>query len=155
MAPDALAAVEPGPAYREVLVQLMRAHDSFGVWAGRPDDAILAGYVMTKEKRRAIPLIGDPDSKAVWRLEVFYTAVATAVSRVAGLDATALVKLSSEGFGRAIVMVGRLVALDRSVRDVHRFGFESVDALSMAGDALLADCLRQIDRFPDAARADD
>jgi probable nitrogen fixation protein len=139
------------PIYRESLVKLMRAHDAYGAWEKKSDEEILRGFVLTKEQRRAIPIIGEPDSKVLWRLEVFYTAVSFAVTRRTGLDATPIIKLSGEGFGRIVIVVGRLVVLSRALRDVHRFGFDSTDALTLAGEALVAESIDAIERFPAVA----
>ncbi len=130
------------------LVSLMRAHDSYGVWDRKSDETVLARFVLSPEKRRAIPVTADPDAAVLWRLDVFYTAVGLAVSRQTGLDATSLVKVSGEGFGRAVITVGILVLVSRPLRDVHRFGFESIEALASAGEALVATALARIYRFP-------
>ena len=142
----------PGePRFHESLLNLMRAHDTYGVWKGKANDEILAGFVVTKEKRRTIPVIGEPDSKVLWRLDVFYTAVSLAITRLTGLNAVPIVKVSDEGFGRAFITVGRLVVLSRSLRDVHRFGFESLEALADAGEAMVVESLEMIERFPAAS----
>lgn len=155
----AAAEASPDPAepeiYRGSLITLMRAHDTYGVWTKKPDDALLQSFVLTKEQRRAIPTIGDPDAKVLWRLEIFYTAVGYAINRLTGLDATPIMKISGEGFGRVMITVGRLVVLSRTVRDVHRFGFASTDALASAGEALVAEGIAVINRFPEVAQAED
>lgn len=144
--------VTPDPLYRESLVKLMRAHDTYGAWAKKPDDDVLQGFVITREQRRAIPIVGDPDPKVLWRIEVFYIAVAYAVTRKTGLDAMPLIRISGEGFGRVMMSVGRLVVLSRTLRDVHRFGFESLEALADAGEALVAEAIQGIERYPAVAR---
>ena len=143
--------LEAASIYRKSLVTLMRAHDTYGAWEKKSDEEILQGFVLTKEQRRSIPIIGEPDSKVLWRLEVFYTAVSFAVTRRTGLDATPIVKLSGEGFGRVVIIVGRLVVLSRALRDVHRFGFDSTDALTLAGEALVTESIDTIGRFPSVA----
>ena len=148
---DVRDAPEAEPIYRESLVKLIRAHDTYGVWEKKSDEEILQGFVLTKEQRRLIPVIGNPDPKVVWRLEIFYTAVSYAITRRTGLDATPVVKLSEEGFGRVVITVGRLVVLSRALRDVHRFGFESQDSLTAAGEALIAEGVSAIARFPATA----
>ena len=144
-----------GPTYRESLIKLMRAHDTYGAWEKKSDEEILHGFVLTKEQRRAIPAIGDPDPKVVWRLEVFYTAVGYTITRRTGLDATPVIRISGEGFGRAMIVVGRLVVLSRALRDVHRFGFPSTEALADAGETLVTESLDVITRFPSVAECDD
>jgi probable nitrogen fixation protein len=137
--------------YRTSLVRLIRAHDGYGAWEKKSDDEILRSFVLTKEQRRTIPVVGDPNPKVLWRLEVFYTAVGYAVTTHTGLDAMPILKVSGEGFGRVIVVVGRLVVLSRILRDVHRFGFESTDALVAAGEAMVAESLAAIARFSSVA----
>jgi probable nitrogen fixation protein len=146
---------DDGDIYRESLVKLMRAHDSYGAWEKKSDEEILKGFVLTKEQRRAIPVIGEPDSKVLWRLEVFYTAASYAITRRTGLDTTPIIKISGEGFGRVVITVGRLVVLSRSLRDVHRFGFDSTDALASDGEAMVAEGIDVIERFPAVARDTD
>ena len=161
MAGDALAVPEAndepdvGATYRHSLVRLMRAHDTYGVWEKKSDEALLESFVLTKEGRRAIPVIGDPDPKVLWRIEVFHTAVGFAVTSRTGRDATPIIKISSEGFGRAIIIVGRLVVLNRVLRDVHRFGFESTQALVATGGSMVAECLDILERFPTVADSAD
>ena len=135
------------------LVLLMRAHDTFGVWEGRTDADILTQFIVTREQRRKIPILGDPDAKVRWRLDVYYGAVAMAVQQQSGVDTMPLLRISQEGFGRAVVLAGRLVAVSRQVRDVHRFGFETLDALAAEGDALVAEGTDMIGRFRDTAYA--
>ena len=149
--PAAAVAPTPDPSFREALVTLMRAHDSFGVWDGKADDQVLRRFVLSREQRRAIPILGDPDPKVLWRLDVFHTAVAFAIGRRTGHDATSVVRISTEGFGRALVTVGRLVVVSRVLRDVHRFGYDSLDALSAAGEALVDGGLALVTRFPAVA----
>lgn len=142
------------PIFRESLIKLMRAHDSYGVWERMPDEEILKGFVLSREQRRAIPVIGEPDPKVLWRIEIFYTAVSFAITRRTGLDATPIIKISGEGFGRVVIIVGRLVVLSRALRDVHRFGFDTEDSLVQAGEAMFDEALAAIDRFPAVARDD-
>ncbi|MDP3686640.1 MAG: DUF269 domain-containing protein, partial [Sulfurimicrobium sp.] len=61
------------------LIKQWRAQDAYGAWEGKSDEELLAPYVIDKEKRKEIPIIGDPDPETLWRLELFYNAVGLAV----------------------------------------------------------------------------
>jgi probable nitrogen fixation protein len=50
-----------------------------------------------------------------------------------------------------ILSVGRLVVISKSLRDVHRFGFESFDKLAEAGEKLVDDAKKWIDAYPAVA----
>lgn len=116
------------PIVRQIVVQL-RALDSYGTYDTWNDDKVLDPLILTKERRREIPVVGDPDETTVSRVKAFYNAIATAVELETGLMAVPFVNLTHEGFGRALVIVGKLVVLDKTLRDIHRFGFDSLEKL--------------------------
>lgn len=135
---------------KEMLRQT-RALDSYGAWDGKPAQAVLAPYLLTKERRADIPVVGDPDARTLARVTAFYNAVATLIEKECGLLAVPLVHLNHEGFGRVLITVGKLVALDRTLRDVHRFGFDSLSKMKTEGDKLLSVALELVGRHPDVA----
>ena len=62
--------------------------------------------------------------------------------------AVSLIHLSHEGFGRVLITVGKLVVLDRTLRDVHRFGFQSLSKMKDEADIYLSVALEIIGSFP-------
>src|SRR3990167_7748315 len=120
------------PFVRE-LVKQWRAQDTHGNWDGKTDAELLSPYIITREQRREMPIIGDPDPETLWRLELFYNAVGLAVERETGIMVSPMMKMHHEGFGRMLLTAGRLVVVTKSLRDVHRFGFESMDKLAEEG----------------------
>ncbi len=116
------------PAVRQIVTQL-RALDSYGTYDTWPDYKVLDPMILTKERRREIPVVGDPDETTISRLKAYYNAIAAGIEREVELMAVPVVNLSHEGFGKALILVGRLVVLNRTLRDVHRFGFDSLEKL--------------------------
>lgn len=116
------------PAVRQIVTQL-RALDSYGTYDTWPDYKVLDPMILTKERRREIPVVGDPDETTVSRLKAYYNAIAAGIEREAELMAVPLVNLSHEGFGKALITVGKLVVVNKTLRDVHRFGFDSLEKL--------------------------
>ena len=53
-----------------------------------------------------MPIIGDPDPETMWRLELFFNAVALSIERATGVMVSPMMKMSHEGFGR-MVLIGR------------------------------------------------
>jgi probable nitrogen fixation protein len=148
---DDAALVAADPFLRE-LVKQWRAQDSHGAWEGKADVTLLAPYVLSAEERRALPMIGDPDPETLWRLELFHNAVGLCIERATGCMVSPLMKMHHEGFGRVVLTAGRLVAVNRHLRDVHRFGYASFVKLAAAGQALVADGVAMVERFPEVAR---
>ena len=135
---------------KEMLRQ-MRALDSYGQYDGKPADVVLEPFVLTKERKAEIPVIGDPDEITVASVKAFYNAIAVLIETECGLMAVSLVHLSHEGFGRALITVGRLIVVDRTLRDVHRFGFVSLSKMKDEADKHLSVALEVIGKFPAVA----
>ena len=133
------------------MVRQMRALDSYGQYDGKPIEVLLGNLLLTKERKAEIPLIGDPDEITVACVKAFYNAIAVLVEKECGLMAMSLVHLTHEGFGRVLITVGKLVLLDRALRDVHRFGFESLSKMKHEADKHLSIALEIVGRYPDVA----
>jgi probable nitrogen fixation protein len=63
-----------------------------------------------------------------------------------------MMKMSHEGFGRLILTTGRLIVVNKHLRDVHRFGFESLEKLAAEGTKFVDAGVEMIEKFPDVAR---
>ncbi|MDO9189926.1 MAG: NifX-associated nitrogen fixation protein [Sulfurimicrobium sp.] len=133
------------------LIKQWRAQDAYGAWEGKSDEELLAPYVIDKEKRKEIPIIGDPDPETLWRLELFYNAVGLAIERQTGVMVSPMMKMSHEGFGRMVLLAGRLVAVNKQLRDVHRFGFLTLAKLAEEGDKFVSGGVEMVKKFPDVA----
>ena len=133
------------------MTRQMRALDTYGTYQGWSVEKILDPYVLTKERKAEIPLVGDPDDETISRVKAFYNAIAVLIEKECGLMAVTLVHLSHEGFGRVVITVGKLVVLDRTLRDAHRFGFESLSKMKHEADKHLAVALEIVGKFPDVA----
>ncbi|OIR13775.1 hypothetical protein GALL_49100 [mine drainage metagenome] len=133
------------------MAKQMRAIDSYGTYDGWPVERILAPYVVTKEQRRAIPVIGDPDEILLSRIKAFYNAIASLVEKECGLMAVPMINITHEGFGRAVITVGKLVVMDKTLRDVHRYGYESLSKMKDEADKLLSVALEIVGKYPEVA----
>lgn len=149
-------AVAAGPVvespFIKELIKQWRAQDAHGAWDRKSDLDLLEPYVLDKEKRRQVPIIGDPDPETIWRIELFYNAVGLAMERVTGVMVSPMMKMHHEGFGRMILTAGRLVVVNKQLRDVHRFGFDSLAKLAEEGEKMIAAGVGMIEKFPDVAR---
>jgi probable nitrogen fixation protein len=133
------------------MVKQMRAIDSYGTYDGWPVERILAPYILNKDQRRQIPVIGDPDEQTLSRVRAFYNAIATLIEKECGLMSVPMLNITHEGFGRAFITTGKLVVMDRVVRDVHRYGYESLSKMKDEADKLLSVALQIIGAHRDVA----
>lgn len=134
------------------LIKQLRAQDINGTWDNKGDLQLLKPYIHTAEERRALPILGDPDPETLWHLEIFYNAIAVAIERETGQMVSPMMKMSHEGFGRMVLIAGRLVVVNKQLRDVHRFGYSSLAKLSDAGTKFLDEAVAMIRTYPDVAQ---
>lgn len=150
-APDAETSYLSTPFVQQLIKQL-RAQDTNGTWDNKSDLQLLKPYLLTPEERRALPILGDPDPETLWHLEIFYNAIAVAIERETGQMVSPMMKMSHEGFGRMVLLAGRLVVVNKQLRDVHRFGFASLAKLSDAGTQFLNEAVTMIRTYPAVAQ---
>ncbi|MEO5661171.1 MAG: NifX-associated nitrogen fixation protein [Polaromonas sp.] len=134
------------------LVKQLRAQDLHGTWERKSDLELLKPYIHTAEERRAMPILGDPDPETLWHLEIFYNAIAVTIERETGQMVSPMMKMSHEGFGRMVLLAGRLVVVNKQLRDVHRFGFSSLAKLSEVGTKFLEEAVTMIRAYPAVAQ---
>lgn len=137
--------------FAKEMVRQMRAVDTYGTYDNWPVSKILDPFVLTKERKREIPVVGDPDEITMSRVKAFYNAISAMIEKECGLMAVPMLNLTHEGFGRAIITVGKLVVMDKTLRDVHRFGFPSLSKMKDEADKLLSVALEIIGQYPKVA----
>lgn len=133
------------------LVKQWRAQDAHGTWEGKTDATLLEPYVLTPEKRKDLPMIADPDPETLWRMELFYNAIALAIERETKVMVSPMLKMHHEGFGRQVLIAGRLIVFNKQVRDAHRFGFNTLEKLAAAGNKAVSEAVEMIRKFPEVA----
>jgi probable nitrogen fixation protein len=137
--------------FAKEMVRQMRAIDTYGTYDNWPVSKILEPFVLTKEKKREIPVVGDPDEITMSRVKAFYNAISAMIEKECGLMAVPMMNLTHEGFGRSLITVGKLVVMDKTLRDVHRFGFASLSKMKDEADKLLSVALEIIGQHPKVA----
>lgn len=147
---DANQAAE-APFVKE-LIKVWRAQDTHGAWDNKSDLSLIEPYIVDKEARKALPLMGDPDPETIWRMELFYNAVALSIEKATGVMVSPMLKMSHEGFGRMVLIGGRLIVVNKQLRDVHRFGFDNLAKLAEEGDKAVKQGVEMIEKFPDVAK---
>ena len=155
MAEAALVIEENDPVlesdFMKEMVKQMRAIDTYDTYEGWSEAKILDPFIMTKERKAEIPVIGDPDDITMARVKAFYNAISSLIEKECGLMAVPMINLSHEGFGRAIITVGKLVVMDKTFRDVHRCGFKSLSKMKDEADKHLSVALEIVGKYAEVA----
>ncbi len=138
--------------FAKEMARQMRALDTYGMRDNLPNSKILAPLILTKEKKRQIPVVGDPDEITLSRLKAYYNALSALVEKNTGIMAIPILNISHEGFGRVVITAGKLVVVDKSLRDVHRFGFDSLAKMQEEADKVLAKAVELIQKYEEVAR---
>ena len=72
-----------------------------------------------------------------------------AIERATGVMVSPMMKMHHEGFGRMVLIGGRLIVVNKQLRDVHRFGFDSLGKLAEEGEKLRQGRHRDDREIPD------
>lgn len=136
------------PPFLKALVQQIRAQDSYGFYRNWTDELILKPYIVTKQKKREISVEGEVDPATISRINAFFRAVAASIEKETGLISNVVIELGHEGFGWALVFSGRLLLAVKTLRDAHRFGFDSFEKLDEEGTKFVEKGIDLAKRFP-------
>lgn len=155
---QAALAIATGDPYlnSDVVVEMLkqlRALDTYDSYEGWSEEKIIDPLVLTKERKREIPIIGDPDETTLARVKAYYNSIASLIEKKSGLMAVPVINITHEGFGRAFVVVGKLIVVDKVLRDVHRFGFPSLEDLATNTETLINKAIALIEQFKEVAEA--
>lgn len=138
--------------FLKAIVQQFRGQDSYGTYRNWSDELLLKPFIVSKQKKREISLEGEVDPMTQARIMVFYRAVAACIEKETGLLSQVVIDLSHEGFGWALVFSGRLLLVTKTLRDAHRFGFDSLEKLAEEGEKLVQKGIDLAKRFPEVSK---
>jgi len=133
------------------MVKQLRALDTYDTYEGWPEEKIIDPLVMTKERKREIPIIGDPDETTLARVKAYYNSIASLIEKKSGLMAVPVINITHEGFGRAFILVGKLIIVDKVLRDIHRFGFPSLEDMAEKTEKVIDKALALVDQYREVA----
>ncbi|MBP5974875.1 NifX-associated nitrogen fixation protein [Brasilonema sp. CT11] len=135
--------------FLKAIVQQFRGQDTYGTYRSWSDDLLLKPFIVSKQKKREISVEGEIDLMTQARIMAFYRAVAACIEKETGLLSQVVVDLNHEGFGWALVFSGRLLLAAKTLRDAHRFGFDSLEKLAEEGEKFVQTGVSLAQRFPE------
>ncbi|MBN2816504.1 MAG: NifX-associated nitrogen fixation protein [Campylobacterales bacterium] len=142
---EAIQEISP---FTEELIRQLRATDQFGNWSKMSDEELLIKkYVKTKEDLKALPIIADIDEMLIGEIKMIFKAVALQFERKTGVMCNVVMEMSHEGFGRCIVIAGRIVLVDKYFKDAHRFSFRTIEKLYEEGDKYLENAYKTYTQY--------
>jgi probable nitrogen fixation protein len=148
--------VKENSLFTQELIRQIRAIDQFGNWARLSDEEVLTKiYVKTKEDLKLIPIIADIDEILTGQIKMIFKAVALQFERKTGVMCNVVMEMSHEGFGRCIVIAGRIVLVDKYFKDAHRFSFRTIEKLYEEGDKYLAQSFATYEQYKPCIKGDE
>ncbi|WP_066380225.1 MULTISPECIES: NifX-associated nitrogen fixation protein [unclassified Anabaena] len=149
---DTATDVVANSPFLKALVLQIRGQDTYGVFRSWSDELLLKPFIVPKKKKREIPIEGEVDPVTQARIMSFFRAIAARIEQETGLISQVVIDLSHEGFGWALVFSGRLLLTVKTLRDAHRFGFESLEQLAEEGEKFVTKGLDLANRFREVSK---
>ncbi|MBN2894447.1 MAG: NifX-associated nitrogen fixation protein [Campylobacterales bacterium] len=137
------------------LIRQLRATDQFGNWAKMSDEELLVKkFVKTKEQLKEIPIIADIDEMLINDIKMIFKAIALSFERKSGVMCNVVMEMSHEGFGRCIVIAGRIVLVDKYFKDAHRFSFRTLEDLYKEGEKFLRQSFETFEQYKPCSKGE-
>jgi probable nitrogen fixation protein len=129
----------------------LRANDLYGTLDAKSDEELLGGLI--NPKKGGASSCSPLDSAVLEKIRAFYRAIAVSLERDTGGFFQMVLEVSSEGFGRVVIYAGRLVVLDKTLRDAQAFGFSSLEKLLCDVRVATSKAKATFERFKEVASA--
>lgn len=119
--------------FTKALVAQLRAIDTYNHWGRMSDEELIDKKYIKKKGSGATANCHIKDEQALFNIKMFFQTIATEFERETGELSNVMMEFSDEGFGRVVVIAGKIVIVDKSIRDANSYGFKTVEKLEIEG----------------------
>lgn len=134
------------------IVRQIRAGDPYGVYRNWTDELLLKPFLVSKAQKRDISVEGHVDPITKSRILIYYRAIAALIEKETSLISQVVMDINDEGFGWVLIFSGRLVLVANTLRDAHRFGFDSLVSLRQKADIQISKGILLARTYPEIGR---
>ncbi len=145
---------ERGEEILKEIVNQIRAYDTYGTWEKKSDHDILNNLFLTKpEKQASLSLMGhcEVDPKALLKLHAYFKAIGALIEKSSGLLTSVVINLDEEGNGIVLIYSGRLILVNKSIRDANKFRFKSLDEMALQAQKFIDKALELLEKYSEVA----
>lgn len=145
---------ERGEEILKEIVNQVRAYDTYGTWEKKSDHDILNHLFLTKpEKQASLSLMGhcEVDPKALLKLHAYFKAIGVLIEKSSGLLTSVVINLDEEGNGIVLIYSGRLILVNKSIRDANKFRFKSLDEMALQAQKFIDKALELLKKYREVA----
>jgi len=124
--------------FPDLLAMKIRSMDGHGVWKNISDTKLIEKFfIRKKDEKREVDIFERPTDEMIGKLRLFYETVALSIEYIEGVYANTVIDIKPEGFGQVLIVNEQYVLMNISVRNIQKFGFESIEKLKKEADRLV------------------
>ncbi len=142
-----------GEDFIKEVVRHIRAYDTYRTWEKRSDEEILKDF-LKGDSKRSLSFAGhcETDPKVILRIHAFFKAVTSIIEKLSGFITSAVINIDGEGNGIVLIYAGRLILINKTIRDANRFRFKSLDHIRSEGEKLIEKALDLLEKYQEVAK---
>ena len=69
------------------------------------------------------------DPKAMLKIYAYFKALGATIEKLSGFITSVVLNMDDEGNGTVLIYTGRLILVNKSIRNAHMFGFKSIELI--------------------------
>uniref|UniRef100_A0A7C2ZJN3 DUF269 domain-containing protein n=1 Tax=Hydrogenobacter sp. TaxID=2152829 RepID=A0A7C2ZJN3_9AQUI len=142
-----------GEVFLKEIVSQVRAYDTYGTWEKRSDEDLLKEF-LKGENKKPLSLMGhcQIDPKAMLKIYAYFKALGATIEKLSGFITSVVINMDDEGNGTVLIYTGRLILVNKSIRNAHMFGFKSIEDMKSQGEKLIHKALHFLENHTEVAR---
>lgn len=141
--------------FMKEVVNQVRAYDTYGTWEKRGDEDLLKEFLKGETNKPASFNFGGHcavDPKAMLKIYAYFKALGVVIERRSNILTSTVINMDYEGNGNVIVYSGRLVLVNKTIRDANRFGFKSLEDMAKQGLKMIEKATQLLEKYEEVAR---
>ncbi|MCX8076599.1 MAG: NifX-associated nitrogen fixation protein [Aquificaceae bacterium] len=148
-----VADVNAGELLLKEVVSQVRAYDTYGTWDKKSDEDILQDF-LKRETKKSLSFMGhcEVDPKTTLKIYAYFKAIGAVVEKLSGYITSVVINLDHEGNGSVLIYTGRLILVNKTIRDASKFGFKSFEDMKSQGEKLVEKSIKLLEEHPEVAR---
>jgi len=137
------------------IVSQLRAYDTYGTWDKRSDEDLLKEFLKKEEKTHSnINLTGHcaVDPKTMLKIYAYFKALGVTIEKLSGMLTSVVINIDDEGNGNVLIYSGRLILLNKTIRDANKFSFKSIEDMLKQGLKVINGAMQHLEKYEEVAR---
>jgi Hypothetical protein All1435 len=86
------------------------------------------------------------------KIYAYFKALGVTIEKLSGMLTSVVINIDDEGNGNVLIYSGRLILLNKTIRDANKFSFKSIEDMLKQGLKVINGAIQLLEKYEEVAR---